>query len=177
MRNIRLLERLLAPTQVGFANVVVDFVQIFWKSIQEAETDNREVRASKRACFASHMDVDAHAMTKGGKKGGTGKNKSSKPEKFGGKWYWCGSCGHVMEDCRKKAAGTPRVTQTPRRSDPKPKGKGKGGKGKKGASSSDDWLDETVRKLHRLARKLPRRLQVSLSMLSADTRGTVNETG
>ena len=36
---------------------------------------------------------------------------------------------------------------------------------------------QTVRKIHRLMRRLSRRLQVSLLVLSVDTRGTVNETG
>ena len=73
-----------------------------------------------------------------------------------------------MEDCQKKAAGKPQVPKSTRGPDPKPKGKGKGGKGKKGASSLDEWPD---------GQKPMRRLQVSLLVLSVDTRGTVNETG
>ena len=63
----------------------------------------------------------ASPKTKGGKKGGKGKDRSSKPEKFDGNCFWCGWYGHVMKDCRKKAAGKPRVTQSPRVSDPKAK--------------------------------------------------------
>ena len=85
------------------------------------------------------MDVDALAKTKGGKKGGKGKDKSNKPEKFDGNCTWCCEYGHTVEECRKKAAGKPKTAQSPRASDPKHKGKGKGVKGKKGAPSLDEW--------------------------------------
>ena len=45
------------------------------------------------------MDVDALAKTKGGKKGGKGKeNKGNKSKKFDVNCFWCGTYGH-MEDC------------------------------------------------------------------------------
>ena len=93
------------------------------------------------------MDVDALAETKGGKKGGKGKDKGGKSKKFEGNCFWCGVYGHMMEDCQKKAVWKP-VPKSPQGPDPK---------------------------IHRLMRKPPRRLQVSSLMLSADTRGTVNE--
>ena len=83
------------------------------------------------------MDVDALAKTKGGKKGGKGKDKGGKSKKFEGDCFWCGAYGHMMEDCQKNAAGKPQVPKSPRRPDPKPKDKGKGGK----ASSHDEWPD------------------------------------
>ena len=48
------------------------------------------------------MDVDACAKTKGGKKGRKAKDKESD-----GNCFWCGAHGHVMKDCRKKAAQRP----------------------------------------------------------------------
>ena len=120
------------------------------------------------------MDVDAFAKTKGGKKGGKGKDKVGKSKKFEGHCFWCGVYGPMMEDCQKKAVGKPQVPKSPRGPDPKVKGEGKGGKGKKGASSQASG--QTVRKLHRLMSKLPRMLQVSSLVLSVDMRGTVNET-
>ena len=67
------------------------------------------------------MDVDAFVKTKGGKKGGKGKEGKSK--KFEGNCFWCGACGHMMEDCQKKAARKPQVPKSPGAPDPKPKGK------------------------------------------------------
>ena len=58
--------------------------------------------------------------------------KGGKSKKFEGNCFWCGACGHMMEDCQKKAAGKPQVPRSPRGPDPKPKGKGKGGNGGKG---------------------------------------------
>ena len=87
------------------------------------------------------MDVDALAKTKGGKKGGKGKDKGGKSKKFEGNCFWCGAFGHMMEDCRKKAAGKPKAIQSPRGADPKLEGKGEGGEGKKGASSLEEWRD------------------------------------
>ena len=72
---------------------------------------------------------------------GKGKDKGGKSKKFEGGSFWCGACGHMMEDCQKKAAGKPQLPKFPRGPDPKPKGKGKGGKGKEGASSLDEWPD------------------------------------
>ena len=100
-------------------------------------TIEKFLQANVHGTAASPMDVDALAKTKGGKKGGKGKDKSSTPEKFDGNCFWCGSYRHVME----KAAGKPKANQLSRASDPKPKGKGKGGKGKKGASSLGEWPD------------------------------------
>ena len=59
------------------------------------------------------MDVDAFAKAKGGKKGGKGKDKGSKSKKFDGN-FWCGACGHMMEDCQKKASGKPQASKSPR---------------------------------------------------------------
>ena len=77
------------------------------------------------------MDVDVLAKTKGGKKGGKGKDKGGKSRKFEGNCFWCGACGYMMEDCQ-KAAGKPQVPKSPRGPDPMPKGKGKGEEGSAG---------------------------------------------
>ena len=82
---------------------------------------------------ASPMDIDALAKTKGGKKGGKGKDKESMSKKFDGNCFWCGAHSHRMEDCQKKVVGMPQAPKSLRGSDPKPKGKGKGSKGKKGS--------------------------------------------
>ena len=71
------------------------------------------------------MDVDALAKTKGGKKGGNGKDKEPETKKFDGNCSWCGAHGHAMKDCRKKAARKPKTVQSPRTPEPKAKGKGK----------------------------------------------------
>ena len=97
------------------------------------------LQANVHGSGASPMDVDALAKTKGGKKGGKVKDKSNKPEKFDGNCSWCCAYGHMVEECRKKAAGNPKTAQSPRAFDPKHKGKGKGVKGKKGAPSLDEW--------------------------------------
>ena len=129
-------------------------------------TSEKFLQANVHGTGASPTDVDAIAKTKGVENGGDGKDKSSKPGKFDGTCFWCGSYSHVMEDCRKKAAGNPKATQSPGASDPKPKGKGKGGKGKK-----------RVKMISHLVRNPTRRLQVCSSVLSADTKGTIDETG
>ena len=54
------------------------------------------------------MDVDALAKTKGGKKGGEGKDKEPEAKKFNFNCFWCGALGPVMKECRKKAAGKPK---------------------------------------------------------------------
>ena len=69
------------------------------------------------------------------------KDKEPETKKFGGHCFCCGAHGHVMKDCRKRAAGKPKTAQSPRTSEPKVKGKGRGGQGKKGASL-DEWPDE-----------------------------------
>ena len=73
------------------------------------------------------MDVDALAKTKGVQHQGEGRRegrtRSLKPRKFGGHCFWCGAHGHVMKDCRKRAAGKPKTAQSPRTSEPKVKGK------------------------------------------------------
>ena len=84
---------------------------------------------------ATPRDVDALAKTKGGKKGGKGKNKEPETKKFDGHCFWFGA---HMKDC---AAGKPKTAQSPNTPEPKAKGKGKGGQGKKGASSFDEWPD------------------------------------
>ena len=185
-RNTQLLEKLLAPSQVGYADVVAsmerllqelrvvrqrfgDDVQNLWKSIhmvciqkicpkflrnhlavQASSIDSPEkqgltiekfLQANVHGAGATPMDVDALAKTKGGKKGGKGKDKEPEAKKFDGNCFWCGAPGHVMKDCRKKAAGKPETVQSPRTPEPKAKGKGKGGQGKKGASSLDGWPD------------------------------------
>ena len=84
------------------------------------------------------MDVDALAKTKGGKKGGIGKDKEPETKNFDGNCFWCGAHGHAMKDCRKKAARKPKTAQSPRTPEPKAKCKGKGGQGKKGAPALDE---------------------------------------
>ena len=44
------------------------------------------------------MDVDALAKTKGGKKGGKGKDKEPEAKKFDGNCFWCGArpCDEVL---------------------------------------------------------------------------------
>ena len=69
------------------------------------------------------MDVDALAKTKGGKKGGKGKDKGGKSNKFESNCFWCGAYGHMMEDCQKKADVKPQLPKSPRGPDPKPQGK------------------------------------------------------
>ena len=64
---------------------------------------------------ATPMDVDALVKVKGGEKVGKGKDKESETKKFDGHCYRCGASGHVVKDCRKKAACKA-----------KSKGKGKG---------------------------------------------------
>ena len=127
------------------------------------------------------MDLERRPWTltpsksKGGKKDGKGKDKESKPKKFDGNCFWCGVYGHMVQDCRKKAAGKPPAPKSPQRSDPKPKGRGKGGNGKNGASSLHEWPDGQEDKTS--GENPMRRQRVSSSVLPADTRGTVNETG
>ena len=87
------------------------------------------------------MDVDALAKTKGGKRGGKGKDKEPETKKFDGNCFWCGAHDHAMKDCRKKTAGKPETAQSPRTPEPEAKGRGKGGQSKKGASSLDGWPD------------------------------------
>ena len=96
------------------------------------------------------------------------KDKGSKPKKFDGDCFWCGVCGHVMDDGQKKAAGKPQALKSPRGSDPKPKVKGKG---KNGASSLDEYTT-----VSHLVTKPMWRWQVSSSVRSADTKGTTDET-
>ena len=81
---------------------------------QQGLTIEKFLQANVHGTGASPMDVDPLAKTKGG---GKGKDKSSNPEKFDGNCFWCGLYGHVMEDCRKNAAGKPKATQSPRASD------------------------------------------------------------
>ena len=221
LRNIQLLEELLAPTQVGYSEVIArmerleqemrvvrqcfgDDVQDLWKSIhmvciqkicpkilrdhlaaqassidapeKQTLTIEKFLQASVHGPGASPMDVDAFAKTNGGKQGGKGKDTSCKPGKFDGKCFWCGECGHTVEDCRKKAAGKRKTAQSPRASDSsKHNGKGKGDKGKKGALSNGLMIRAT-KPLVRSSKRMPR-LQVSSSVLSADVRSTVDRTG
>ena len=76
------------------------------------------------------MDVDALAKTKGGRKGGKGKDEEPETKKFDSHCHRCGAYAHVMKDCREKAAGKT-----------KNKGKGKGCQGKKGSSSLEECPD------------------------------------
>ena len=164
LRNIQLLEKLLPPTQVGYSDGMerlsgnrytwcasrksvqktsVDHIAVHAASMDSFErhrlTSNKSVQANLHGSGASPMDVYAFAMIKGGKKGGKGKDKGSKPSKFDGNCFWWGAYGHAMEDCRKKAAGKPQAPKTPRGSDPKPKGKRL--KYKKETSLLDEWPD------------------------------------
>ena len=52
-----------------------------------------------KAAAIHPLRADALAKTKGGKKAGKGKDKGGKPKKFEGNCFWCGSCGHMMQDC------------------------------------------------------------------------------
>ena len=115
------------------------------------------------------MDVDALAKSKGGKKGGKVEDKGGKSKKFEGNSFWCGACGQ-MDDCQKKAAGKPEVPMSPR-------GRATAKVAKARRERRPLTSGQTVRKILRLMRNPPRRLQVSLLVLSADTSGTVNETG
>ena len=121
-------------------------------AVQAASIDSPEkqrltiekfLQANVHGSGATPMDVDVLVKSKGGKKGGKGKDKGGKSRKFEGNCFWCGAYDHMMENCQKKAAGKPQVPKSPRGRDPKPKAKckGKGGKGKKGASSLDQWPD------------------------------------
>ena len=74
----------------------------------------------------------------------------------------------MMDDCQKKVAGKPQAPRSSRVPDPKPKGKGKGDKGNKGASSLDEWPGG--REDQPSGEKPMRRLQVSLSVMSVDTK-------
>ena len=116
-----------------------DDVQNFWKSIhmvciqkicpkilrdhlavQASSIDSFEkqrltiekfLQANVQRSGATLMDVDALVKTRGGMKGGTGKDKEGKSKKFEGNCVWCGAYGHMIEDCQKKAAGKPQVPQ------------------------------------------------------------------
>ena len=57
--------------------------------------------------------LTAPSRTKGGKKGGKGKDVWSKPKKFDGHCCWCGAHGHTRDDCRKKVSGKPRTAWSP----------------------------------------------------------------
>ena len=61
--------------------------------------------------------------------------------KFDGHCFWCGTHGHMRDDCRKKAAGKPRTARSPTVSSPK--GKAKSSEGRKRASSFDVQKDKT----------------------------------
>ena len=65
------------------------------------------------------MDVDALAKTKGGRKGGNGKDKGGKSEKFDGNCIWCGLYGHMQKDCWAMAAGKPKAPKSLQGSDPR----------------------------------------------------------
>ena len=65
------------------------------------------------------MDVDALAKTKGGKKGGNGKDMGGKSKKFEGNCFSFGACDQMMEECQKKKLQVPKSARGP---DPKPKG-------------------------------------------------------
>ena len=45
--------------------------------------------------------------------GGKGERHGGKSKKLEGNCFWCGACGHMMEDCPKKAAGKPQVPKSP----------------------------------------------------------------
>ena len=221
-RNIQLLERLLALSQVGYSDVVGsmerleqelrvvrqrfgDDVQNLWKSIhmvciqkicpkilrdhlavQASSIDSPEkqrltiekfLQANVHGSGATPMDVDTLAKTKGGKKGGKGKDKGGKSKKFEGNCFWCGAYGHMMADCQKKAAGMGNRKFPSPREDLIRKQRANAKVAKVRRERRPLTSGQTVRKIHRLMRKPPRMLQVSSLVLSADTRGTVNETG
>ena len=68
-----------------------------------------------------------------------GKGKDVRSMKFDGHCFWCGTHGHMRDDCRKKAAGKPRTARSPTVSSPK--GRAKSSEGRKRASSFDERLD------------------------------------
>ena len=76
-------------------------------------TTGKFLQANVHGSGASPMDVHALAKTKGGKKGGKGKDKENMSKKLDGNCFWCGAHGHMMEDCQKKAVGKPQAPKSP----------------------------------------------------------------
>ena len=139
-------------------------------------TIEKFLQANVYGSGATAMDVDALAKTKGARKGGKGKDKEGKSKNFEGNCFWCVVYCHMAEDCQKKAAGKQQVPKSPRE-DLIRNRRAKAKVAKARRERRPLTSGQTVRKLHRLMTKPQRRLQVSSLVLSADTRGTVNETG
>ena len=79
----------------------------------------------------------------------------------------------MMEDCQKKKKGSWETASSQVLAEAE--GQGKGGKGKKGASSLDEWPDGV--EAQPPDEKAIEEVAGLLLVLSADTSGTVNETG
>ena len=200
LRNMMVLEKLLAPPQVGCADVVAsmqklrrsihtvciqkicpkilgDHLAVQASSIDSPEkqrlTIEKFLQANAHGAGATHTDVDALSKTMGGKKGGKKKDKEPEAKKFDGNCFWCGAHGHAVKDCRKKAAGKPKTAQSPRTPEPNAKGKGKGGPGKKGASSLDEWPDGQEE--HPLVRNQARKLRACSWAPLTDVKGATSE--
>ena len=115
--------------------ILRDHLAVQASSIDSSEKQRLRIdkflQANVHGAGATTMDVDAVAKTKGGKKGGTEKDKEPEAKKFDGDCFWCVAHCHAVKDCRKKAVGKPKTAQSPRTPEPKAKGKGKGGPGKR----------------------------------------------
>ena len=126
-------------------------------------------QANVHGSAATPMDVDALAKTKGGKKGGKGKDKGVKEVRrqlFLVWRVWSHDGGLAKEGSWETAS-----SQVSARTGSETEGQRQRWQRQEGASS------RTVRNPSVLLRKPTRRLQVSLLVLSVDTRGTVNWTG
>ena len=99
-------------------------------------TIEKFLQAHVHGSGATPMDVDALAKTKGGKKGGKGKDKEFETKKFDSHCFWCGAHGNLMKEGSREAQNSP-VAKSFRR----PKAKTKMANELKGASSLDEWPD------------------------------------
>ena len=141
-------------------------------AVQASFTDSPEkqrltieklLQANVQWSGATPMDVDAIAKTKGVKKGGKEKDKGGKSKKFKGNCFWCGAYGHMMENVRRRQLGNPKFPSP--REDPIRSRRAKGKVAKARRERRPLTSGQTVRKIHRLMRKPPRRLQVSSLVL------------
>ena len=88
------------------------------------------------------MDVDAFAKTKGGKKGGKGKDKEPEAKKFDGGCFWCGASWPCRwrTVARKQPGGLKRPSRR-KLLNRKPRAKAKEAQERRGPSSLDEWPD------------------------------------